>query len=746
MMIGFGNQGSRLMVIDEKEKIMNLTNYEEYGVFEEFARTGFQRIYPAKLTKKNIEKYRIGLLNVFKDGVEQNEVHDGRIELYWEEDKKCKLSLQDTFINIVLWSMLVSLDAKIEPYNLFYSKNVTGGDIKDYIDTNVVNKYIDKVDILILNRTIYNGYKHLMDIDIFAEYLANTFDLYDFVELAEKCPEVSEMFERDYSDIPIEEINDFGDKVNARFMEIIEKESKLFIGRDHCCANAIRAKAGLSPRQFKELSVNIGTKPDGRGSIYPHIINTSFINRGLDSYESIFVETASAGRYAQIIAKGNVASSGAFARILGLNNMDTFLNDDPHYTCNTKNFVRLTVTSKKIFNMIIGRYYRWTECGDDHCIREKDRDDLMGKTILLRDPMTCQSKAMGCGICYKCYGKLAYNNCTINIGKIAAEILSSILTQRLLSAKHLLTAKPIKIVFGDMFGDFFCNEEMMITVNPEAITKHAFVKIDMDSIESSLSDDDVDNEEEAALDMNEFVNEFVLEVDGVEYPMHSEAFDPLYLTSEFTDILNRTRPNYDGEKTYKVIALNDLNGIALFQLPLVNNELVKALNDIKHIINLTKVTSSLSKDEILQKFLEAIVQGGLSIHSSHASVIISNQIRDKNDILETPDWSVPNQTNYQILPLSASLNNHPSVTISLMYQGISRMLVTPTTFKKHKSSRMDLYFMQKPQKFLAGTDNYVQKTATNEPVNPLGAPHGADWKTREQAYRRYLEKMAARED
>lgn len=718
----------------------------EYGLFNEFAKTGFQRIFPEQINVTTIDRYREDLMNVFKDGIETKEVHDARIELYWDDNRKCRLSLQDTFINLVLWRMVVVIDPSttIQPCNIFYQKNVTGGAIKDYIDNNIVNKYVDKVDVMILNREIYNSYKHLMDIDVFAQYFANTFDLWDFVDLIEKCPEVQDIFNYDYGTVPFEDVNEFGEKMTARFMEIIETESKSFIGRDHCCANAIRAKSGLSLRQFKELSVNVGTKPDGLGSIYPHVINSSFLDTGLDSFESIFVETASAGRYAQIIAKGNVASSGAFARILGLNNMDTFLNDDPRFVCNTKNFVRTTITSKKMFKMLLGRWYRWSEVGEDHCIEEKDAESLIGKTILLRDPITCESHARGYGICYKCYGKLAYINHTINIGKIAAEILSSILTQRLLSAKHLLTAKPIKIVFGDMFAEYFCNEELMISVNPDVTTRHAFVKIDIDAIESNLSEDDCEDSEEASFNMNEYVNEFILEVDGVEYPMHSEAYDPLYFTGEFTDVLNRTKPVYDGEKSYKVVSLSDLSGITMFQLPLVNNELVKALNDIKHIINLTKVTSSLTKDEILQKFLEAIIQGGLTIHSSHASLIISNLIRDKNDILERVNWSIPNQTEYVILPLSAALANHPSVSISLMYQGISRMLVSPITYKKHKPSRMDLFFMEKPQVVLKeNSDSYVVADEGTGLINPFGFSEDANWKTREQTMNKRVKREEA---
>ena len=723
-----------------------LLNYEFYGPFEELARTGTMTIYPKELNSNNIDSYREGLMNIFKDGIETDFVKQARVRLQWDNNIGCNLSLHDTFYNLVMWKMITDLDQKVEPYNIFYSKSVSADTIKDYIDENIASTYVDKVDVLRLNRVIYDSYKHLMDIDIFAKYLGNTFDLWDFVELVKKHPRVNEMFNKDY-DVSIENAQDFWEKMTDEFLRIIDEESLAVLGRDHCCANAKRARSGLSPRQFKELSLNIGTKPDGRGSIYPHIINSSFIDKGLDSLESMFVETASAGRYAQIISKGNVATSGAFARILGLNNMDTFLNEDPEFVCNTKNFVKFTIPdasskdAKKIFKMLIGRFYRESENGVDKLIHKYDMNRLLGKTIYLRDPMTCESKARGYGICYKCYGRLAYTTRYINIGKIAAEILSALLTQRLLSAKHLLAAKPIKIVFGEMFAEFFNNEELIISLNPEVLGRHAFIKINVDDIESSVSEDDVENDDEASLNMNEFISEFILEVDGVEYSMHSDNYDSLFITPEFTRVLNRVKTVYEDDKSIKSVPIADVSGIPIFQLPLVNNELVKSLNEIKHIINLTKVTSSLTKDEILQRFIETIVQGGLNIHSSHASVILSNLIRDKNDILDTPDWTVPNQSEYQILPLSSALSNHPSITISLMYQGISRALISPITYKKNKPSRMDMYFMEQPQVFLKdNNDSYVERNTGDGPRRPFRFSSDARRKEREYAMNKRAER------
>src|SRR5699024_9375945 len=105
-----------------------------------------------------------------------------------------------------------------------------------------------------------------------------------------------------------------------------------------------------------------------------------------------------------------------------------------------------------------GRWYRFKENGIEYQMSLeplKDNVDLIGKTLLFRSPETCASRARGHGICYRCYGALAHTNYDINIGKIAAELLSAMLTQRLLSAKHLLETNIKKLRWSDEFFSFF---------------------------------------------------------------------------------------------------------------------------------------------------------------------------------------------------------------------------------------------------------------------------------------------------
>jgi hypothetical protein len=86
--------------------------------------------------------------------------------------------------------------------------------------------------------------------------------------------------------------------------------------------------------------------------------------------------------------------------------------------------------------------------------------------------------------------------------------------------------------------------------------------------------------------------------------------------------------------------------------------------------------------------------------SVHLEIIIMNQIRSREDIIEMPDWSVPNQKDYQVLTLKKAVMTHPSITIAMQSENIARMLHTPLSFRKYKASPYDLMYMTQPQKFI----------------------------------------------
>ena len=165
--------------------------------------------------------------------------------------------------------------------------------------------------------------------------------------------------------------------------------------------------------------------------MYNHSINASFINGGLQSREDLKVDSG-ASRYAQIMSKENVGDSGYLSRVLGLNNQASRLHPDPNYVCNTQNLLKVTIKNEQWLNRYKGRCFRFTPTGVEYYISSsplRDNRDLIGKTLYFRSPITCSSHARGEGICHKCYGRLSNVNYDLSVGKIAAEILCSILTQ-----------------------------------------------------------------------------------------------------------------------------------------------------------------------------------------------------------------------------------------------------------------------------------------------------------------------------
>ena len=109
----------------------------------------------------------------------------------------------------------------------------------------------------------------------------------------------------------------------------------------------------------------------------------------------------------------------------------------------------------------------------------------------------------------------------------------------------------------------------------------------------------------------------------------------------------------------------------------------------------------------------------------HLEVILSNQIRkfieEKEDILERPDWGIPN-VKYSLVTLNKALNANPSITTTLEYQNFKKNIIDPLTYKKTKPSGNDLIFMEKPQEFtkMRPVKSKIKSDIEEErPYNPM---------------------------
>lgn len=660
-------------------------NLNNYGPYSELIRNGFMEVWTKDINKDNLRYHFMCVLNIFRDGIDRIEVHRMKIRIIFEDNVDVTVSIFEYFVNLIFWLAPLLADNKLTCRFFFWVENFTADDIKEYIDNNYLDIHRTDYDNMTMNNVIDDVLEMFKANDEFALYYMNTINNEDTIRLMNQNPEFYKCIHADLSGIPLENVKDVGTKITNEAIKYI-------MDSDHCLGDPFRAKEGINRKQFREYQVNVGTTVDGEGGIYPSITNTSFANEGVRKIDDYWKE-ASKGRQAQIINKENVGSSGAFARQLSLNNRETILNPNEHLSCRTKNLIQITIKNASYLNLFKNRYYRFTPNGVEYRISSnpiRDNKDLIGKTILLRSPMTCESNVFGHGICRKCYGDLYYTNRDVNIGQMASELLSSRLTQMLLSAKHLLESRIIKPVFTPLFYNYLELAHNIVKVKEGVDLEETFIVIDQDSVKT---EDDNDN-----FDYNDYCTGFYLMTpDRNKTYIRLQSDDNLYLTDDMILRIDDRHLNDDGDY---VISLSEMKDYNLFLINMNNDELSKTLKGVKSLLDKEDSIRDLTKEQFLEKLIDVVIEGGINIDAVHLELILSNQIRkyltDKEDILDLPDWGIPNEK-YTLITLNKALTNNPSVTVSLQYQYIKKLLVDPLTYKKTKPSSVDLIFQEQPQ-------------------------------------------------
>lgn len=674
---------------------------ENYYVYTDIIEKGKLELDIKDITIENYYDHFNAVTNILRDGIELEEIQNSKVYVKMNGEV-IPFTLTEYWINLMFWTIPIYAGIGVSREYLFDTSAITKGSIKQYFDK-IIKKIEGRVDFISLNNLIDEAIYKLKYVNDFGMYLANTLNFKDTIDLMRKYPEFYDSMHSDLSNVSIEDVIKVGMDYTETQIKYITAEDS-----DHCLKDSFIAREGVNKKQYKEVASSIGTKPDGRGSVYPHVIQNSFMNGGVNDPESLFIDS-SVGRIAQILQKMNVGISGSFARLLETNNIDTFFNMDPNYACSTRNFIKILIKDNTWLKLYDKRYYKLKENGPDYLLDYDTDKHLIGQELYFRSPITCESYANGTGICRKCYGELYTVNIDINPGKIAAALLSAIYTQMLLSAKHLLESAAMEIKWCDAMSSIFDVELTVVSFKADLDVKKYSIIIDPAGVDSD--DDSEDDETVDLIDSTDFVNKFeVLCPDGHTVEIYTQDEDNIYFTEDFNAILSskKAKETDDGRILIPGAALE---GVPIFYVKIQNKELQRTLERSKQIINKSDVTESFTKDQIVSEFISANLDGNINLQAVHMEIIIANQVRtDEKDSTEMPDWRIPN-VGYKVISLNSALSNSPSITVTLEYQKIASTLVNPLSTKKRKASVFDLFFMEKPQDYIVN-----QNLISNEKV------------------------------
>ena len=478
-----------------------------------------------------------------------------------------------------------------------------------------------------------------------------TVDLYSLAKMYKTNPEAKKLI-----DFKLDEGKTL-DAMSEDMSKLTEEVGRVFSAPDSPYRELIKGEA-VNKKQLTQMVACVGLKPDLDDNICEHPVNTSFI-RGLRSIEDFWV-SATGARKALVISHHQVRRSGYLARKLLLLTSDIVLADVDH--CDTKHPLEVDVQNMATFSRLKGRY---TEDGTLLDGSTEQFEKMKGK-IKIYSPITCSCKT---GICRRCYGKLfdmAFDE-HYRVGSVGVLLLTSCLTQRLLSAKHLLMAKAKPIEWPEGFLELF-EESKNVLISGKDLRKICIMRED-------FKEDDEGN--------------LVINKVTVKNKKSNVTFDlpvDLYPTGRVKEELEEFKHEYN-------ISLED--GEELFTIHRQSVELNEALMNLISLIQ-TDGHNGIGNDyvAIANRFLKHIVEGEIPIVSVHAETILSALLRDASG--NKPDFSLENPGPITVLRLSEGINTKNLSTI-LSFENLRKKLQDIDTFERDIEGVYDDFFLKREE-------------------------------------------------
>lgn len=584
-------------------------------------------------------------------------------------DGKVKLTLGQALLNLFLLSFYEGRGLEITKKDLFVKKAISADDLKDYFNMVLARVKEGGKDFEHYRKAVYGVLDEISDISTKTNLLAgNTIDFLDFVQMEVDDPEDVEPL----STVSIPHGLQYND-IERIFKNNGDGWHKYFDAhRERNLSPFTASNTGINWKQATQTMGFVGLKPDFDGTVIPKVITGNFIH-GLDNIEDYYIISKGA-RLALSTNYKMVRKSGYLTRKLSLLMLNAW-HDDSIEDCGTRHYVEYRIDNAKKLGMIDGRHYYDIIDGKadyDHLktvVAENDKD-LIGKTIALRSPMTCAHHDHSCRTCYGT--SLSHINKNLNTGLAAVLLLTNVLTQRLLSAKHLLATNTDKIEWGEDFDSAFVVNMNSVSFNAED------QRIEISFPRPTEDDYDEDNDGYA-------VKSFDIRFGDDKRLVHYDSPTTLYLDEKYVP-----KKQHEDDLTIRISSSSAGND-EIFKFVPHNNELSKSLQNILDLIEASDHLGVTDYNDLVNTFADLLIENGMDdIDSVHAEMIASRLVTD-DATGKAVDWTQDVIAPYTINRVSKIVLKSP-ISTSLSFERLGDQLSNIETYLKDDESIMDALY------------------------------------------------------
>lgn len=456
-------------------------------------------------------------------------------------------------------------------------------------------------------------------------------------------------------------------------------------------------KQGLvSNGQAMQCLIARGYLTDHNSRIFVRPILHAYID-GIGTFYDSLIESRSATK-AYLFQKKPLEDSEWFNRkmqLVGQSVQHIHLGED----CGSEVTVPIVIRENWL-PMVAGKYYR-LEDGGYSLIKETDTH-LVNKVVNIRSPMYCNHPDRT-GICERCYGKLAisipYFNALSEVGRneviighISATEIGQMLSQKMLSTKHLDTSSTVDPYFVKRSDRIYIKNGLRDNAimlnsrlkNDKVKMKVAFGK--MTALADITTAEDLDEVAGRMDGFNEIVLEFEREGGFKEsIPISTtQGSRQGRFTTDFLRYL-QTHGWVNADKDYIEIDLANFDyGCDVVELPLVHEDMMAYQKQIEGYIRFSNQSKSwrnkaITPDDagrMLDEFFSLLYQR-LNVNIVHAEVLLYAVMVCNPS---AGDYRLPRAYEEREVLSYHECIEHRSLSVQLIYQEQAQLMLKQTTF------------------------------------------------------------------